>query len=73
MFDFLNETNHKLDKSAVRKTVLEASKLHKRGEIDTESLNTIVASALAWEISVGLLSKCSKRQEELDAKMKRTP
>lgn len=69
MIDFLTEPNHKLEKSAVRKTVLEATKLHQRGELDKATLSTIAASALAWEMSARLLQKCSKKLEKLDAKI----
>jgi len=54
--------NYKADKTAIRKTVLQAFELYNENVIDKEIFRTVAASALAWEITMSLQKKIFSKQ-----------
>jgi len=50
------------DKKAVRTVVKDASYLYRDGKISESEMREIAASALAWEIAIGLQQKINQKQ-----------
>jgi hypothetical protein len=60
-----NKTNRKI----IRDTAREAAVLFRKAEIDKEDLRTVLASALAWEITNDLNEKSQKKEKKLEQKL----
>jgi len=56
--------NIKTEKKNIRKTVRVAISLYEQNEISRDVLETIAASAMAWEITTGIQKKLEKKLDD---------
>jgi hypothetical protein len=56
--------NAKTEKKNIRNTVRVAISLYEQNEISSDILQTIAASAMAWEITTGIQKKLEKKMDD---------